>query len=96
MAGYSRKPREEVSSTQAGLPDREHTCRYSMIKGSLAETLVKEMFLSLKYNVFRYGMENTVPGIMQLLRGVKSDVVEHIRRMPDLVIKNPTTSSLFY
>jgi len=44
-----------------------------MIKGRIAETLIEELFLSLDYNVFRYGMENTVPGIMHLLKGVRSD-----------------------
>lgn len=58
-----------------------------MIKGRIAETLIEELFLSLGYNVFRYGMENTVPGIMKLLEGVRSDVAENIRKMPDFVIQ---------
>ena len=58
-----------------------------MIKGRIAETLIEELFLALGYNVFRYGMENTVPGIMKLLKGVRSDVAFNIRRMPDLVIQ---------
>ena len=41
------------------------------------------------YTVFRYGMENTIPGIMELLKGVRSDVALHIRRMPDFVVQNP-------
>ena len=49
-----------------------------MIKGRIAETLIQELFLTLKFNVFRYGMENTIPGIMELLKGVKSDVANEI------------------
>src|SRR6266446_969480 len=51
-----------------GLSKKEHSYRYNMIKGRIAETLIQELFLSLKYNVFRYGMENTIPGIMDLLK----------------------------
>jgi hypothetical protein len=67
-----------------------------MIKGRIAETLVQELFLSLKYNVFRYGMENTIPGIMELLKGVRSDVAQNIRRMPDFVILNPRTKDVHF
>jgi len=31
-------------------------------------------------------MENTVPGIMKLLKGVRGDVATNIRRMPDFVV----------
>lgn len=70
-----------------GLSDYQYGSRYNMIKGRIAETLIGELFLALGYNVFRYGMENTVPGIMELLKGVRSDVANNIRRMPDLVIQ---------
>jgi len=79
-----------------GLSDRERNYRYNMIKGRIAETLIQELFLSLKYNVFRYGMENTIPGIMELLKGVKSEVAEEIKRMPDFVVQNPNNSEVFF
>ena len=31
-------------------------------------------------------MENTIPGIMDLLKGVKDEVATEIKRMPDLVV----------
>jgi hypothetical protein len=34
-----------------------------MAKGRVAATLIQELFLSLGYNVFHYGMERSVPGI---------------------------------
>ena len=46
-----------------------------MIKDNIAEKLIQELFLSLRYYFFRFGMENTIPGIMELLKGVRSDVV---------------------
>jgi hypothetical protein len=79
-----------------GLDDKEWNYRYSMIKGRIAETLIQELFLSLGYNVFRYGMENTIPGIMELLKGVKSDVAKQIRRMPDFVVQHPETKDVFF
>ena len=66
-----------------------------MIKGRIAETLIQELFLKLGYNVFRYGMENTIPGIMTLLKGIKSEVAEEIRRMPDFVVQNKTGEVFF-
>ncbi len=80
----------------AGLSDKEYNYRYGMIKGRIAETLVQELFLSLGYNVFRYGMENTIPGIMELLKGVRSDVAQEIRRMPDFVMQNPETKDVYF
>ena len=81
---------------QVGLSDKERNFRYGMIKGRIAETLIQELFLSLGYNVFRYGMENTIPGIMELLKGVRSDVAQEIRRMPDFVMQNPKTKEVYF
>lgn len=79
-----------------GLSKRESWYKEGMIKGRIAETLIEELFLSLDYNVFRYGMENTVPGIMELLKGVRSDVATNIRRMPDYVIQHRKTKEVFF
>lgn len=79
-----------------GLSDKERSFRYGMIKGRIAETLIQELFLSLGYNVFRYGMENTIPGIMELLRGVRSDVAQEIKRMPDFVMQNPKSKDVYF
>lgn len=90
------EPPKEKESTQDGLADRDWNYRYNMIKGRIAETLIQELFLSLEYNVFHYGMENTIPGIMELLKGVKSEVATEIRRMPDFVVQNPKTNDVFF
>ena len=79
-----------------GLSKREGRYKEGMIKGRIAETLIEELFLSLRWNVFRYGMENTVPGIMKLLKGVKSEVAETIRKMPDFIIQNPNNNAVFF
>src|SRR6185436_7997296 len=75
--------KEDSDADEGGLNDKEWERRYNMIKGRIAETLIQELFLSLKYNVFRYGMEHTVPGITELLKGIKSEVAYQIRKMPD-------------
>lgn len=86
----------ELKEETAGLSEKERNNRYNMIKGRIAETLIQELFLSLNYNVFRYGMENTIPGIMELLKGVRSDVAEDIRRMPDFVVQHPKTKDVHF
>jgi len=83
-------------SMTSGLSEDQRKYRYNMIKGRIAETLIQELFLSLGYNVFRYGMENTIPGIMELLKGVKSEVATEIRRMPDFVVQNPHNKDVFF
>ncbi|RXG29887.1 hypothetical protein [Leeuwenhoekiella marinoflava] len=90
------KEKEVVLPEASGLSHQERNYRYNMIKGRIAETLIQELFLSLGFNVFRYGMENTIPGIMELLKGVKSDVASEIRRMPDFVIQNPNNNSVHF
>ena len=52
--------------------------------------------LSDRERNYRYGMENTIPGIMELLRGVRSDVAQEIRRMPDFVMQNPKTKDVYF
>ena len=84
------------SPENVGLKDSEKLYRYNMIKGRIAETLIQELFLSLGYNVFRYGMENTIPGIMELLKGVRSEVAQDIRQMPDFVMQNPKSKDVYF
>jgi hypothetical protein len=87
---------QHLEKEKQGLNYRDYNYRYGMIKGRIAETLIQELFLSLNYSVFRYGMENTIPGIMELLKGVRSDVAQEIRRMPDFVIQDPRTKSVYF
>jgi len=86
----------QKNNSQSGLSRRESKYKEGMIKGRIAETLIEELFLSLGFNVFRYGMENTVPGIMKLLKGVRSDVADTIRKMPDFVVQNTQTGDVFF
>ena len=67
-----------------------------MIKGRVAETLIQELFLSLGYNVFYYGMERSVPGIAELLRTNSSQVSKEIRSMPDFIMRNQKTNDVFF
>ena len=57
-----------------------------VIKGRIAETIIEELFRSLDFQVFSYGMENSIPGIKDLLKGVRGDVAKNIRQMPDFVV----------
>ena len=68
----------------------------NMIKGRLGEALIEGLFLDLGFNVYRYGMENTIPGIMKLLSGVRTDVANNIRKMPDFVIQHPENKEVYF
>lgn len=78
------------------ISDKESNFIENMIKGRIAETLVEELFIYLGYSVFRYNMVNTVPGVMQLLKGVRTDAAAHLKRMPDLVIQDPNSGKVYF
>jgi translation elongation factor EF-Ts len=79
-------PKKEVKKTEAKSNGKPNTWVFNLIKGRIAETIIEELFLSLGFQVYKYGMENTIPGIMDLLKGVKDEVAMEIKRMPDLVV----------
>ncbi|WP_299100897.1 hypothetical protein [uncultured Winogradskyella sp.] len=74
------------SAAQKTIDVTTNNFNYNLTKGRIAETLIERLFVDLGFQVFQYGMENTIPGIKDLLRGVKDDVAMNIRRMPDLVV----------
>lgn len=99
LSCYKKEQNKEdviIEDSSNGLNHKDWNFRYNMIKGRIAETLIQELFLSLKFNVFRYGMENTIPGIMELLKGVRSDVSNDIKNMPDFVVQDPRNNSVYF
>jgi len=80
---------EEVEENDSnGHGGKTFSFQENMIKGRIAETLIEELFLAMGYNVFRYGMENTIPGVMKLLKYIRGDVADSIKRMPDFVVQD--------
>ena len=67
-----------------------------MVKGRVAETLIQELFLSLGYNVFHYGMERSVPGIANLLKQNNTPVARGIRSMPDFIMQDPRKDAVYF
>lgn len=58
----------------------------SSIKGRIAETIVEEMFISMGYRVFRFGMENTLPGFANRELPMRGEVANEVRKMPDFIV----------
>lgn len=83
----SNSDKNEISSSS--------TFDYNMIKGRIAEALIEQLFIKLGYRVYRYGMENSIPGIMELLGGIKGEVADIIRKMPDFVIQHSSGNPFF-
>ncbi len=92
----SHEEEEEEFEEESGLSEGKKKYTENLIKGRIAETLIQELFVNLGYSVFRYGMENTIPGITTLLKGVKSETAKQIRRMPDFVIQHTKTGEVFF
>ena len=93
---FKTSKKEVKKENNEGLSKKDSHFTENMIKGRIAETLIEELFLRLKYGVFRYGMENTIPGVMNLLKGVRGDVADNIKRMPDFVVQNPKNGNVYF
>jgi hypothetical protein len=93
---YQEKNEGKTSATIDLVDEKDISRRFNNVKGRIAETLIQELFLTMGYNVFSYGMENTIPGIMKLLKGVRSEVATDIRRMPDFVVQNPHNNEVHF
>lgn len=66
------------------------------LKGRMAETIIQEMLLKLGFNVYPFGMENTVPDIMRDIKDAKNECAMLIRKMPDFVVKHPEHDEPFF
>lgn len=64
------------------------------IKGRVAETIIRELFLAHNFNVFDYGMERSVPGIAALTRKTYGAVKNQISTMPDFIVQDERNSRL--
>ena len=78
--------KKEIKKQNPKTETKENPWISGVIKGRIAETIVEELFRSLGFQVFSYGMENSIPGIKELLKGVRGDVSKNIRQMPDFVV----------
>jgi hypothetical protein len=57
-----------------------------IIKGRIAEAIVRCMFEDLGFEVISYGYEHTCPTIAKKDRLIKGDVKNHIRKAPDFIV----------
>lgn len=66
-----------------------------MIKGRIAEAIVKCMFEDLGFEVIPYGYEHTCPTIAKKDRLIKGDVKNQIRKAPDFIIVDKENEANF-
>ena len=62
------------------------------IKGRLAEAIIQELFISMGFNVFSLGVENTVPEFARRENPFKGTIAEQVRSLPDFVVIRNNTS----
>ncbi|MBC7085309.1 MAG: hypothetical protein H5T43_02925 [Methanomethylovorans sp.] len=86
----------EKSFNSNNISEKDSIFIENMIKGKIAETLVEELFKYLGYNVFKYNITDSVPGGMQLLKGIRIDAAANIKTMPDLVIQHPHNGEVYF
>lgn len=72
----------------------------NVIKGRVAEALVEQMFLSLDFDVFRYGIERILPRVAKSVREgetpKRDKTLDKLRSMPDFVVRNNASNKLFF
>jgi len=66
-----------------------------MVKGRIAEAIVKCMFEDLGFEVIPYGYEHTCPTLAKKERLIKGDVKNHIRKAPDFIIVDKESNASF-
>lgn len=66
-----------------------------MIKGRIAEAIVKCLFEDLGFEVIPYGYEHTCPTLAKKERLIKGDVKNHIRKAPDFIIVDKEANASF-
>ena len=69
---------------------------YNMIKGRVAEAIIKELFHVNGYRVYNYGMESTLPQVVDNVKFLKDDIASSIRHMPDYLVQHIETGELAY
>jgi hypothetical protein len=67
-----------------------------MIKGRVAEAIIKELFLINNYYVYDYGMERTLPLAVDNVRKQKDELSRSIRHMPDFLVQQKDSGQLTY
>ena len=68
----------------------------NIIKARVAETIIQELFIQNRYNVFNYGMERTMPTLIGKIYRDKSEVSTAIRSIPDFVVQHFESGELLY
>jgi hypothetical protein len=69
---------------------------YRIVKARLAETLIKELFKINNYNVFGFGVEQSLSGLESSLHKSHSPEALQIRQQPDFVVQNTLDGTLHY
>ncbi len=67
-----------------------------MIKGRVAEAIIKELFHVNGYRVYNYGMENTLPQVVDNVKFLKDEIASSVRQMPDYLVQHVETGELAY
>jgi len=63
---------ETTGGYKVALSDRELNFKFQLLKGRIAENLMQELFLSEGYQVFKFGIENNLPYLLQQIKGMGS------------------------
>ncbi len=67
----------------------------NMIKGRIAETIVRCLFEDLGFEVIPYGYENTCPTLVNRDKLIVGDVRNHIRKAPDFIVVDKEDNANF-
>jgi len=61
------------------------------IKGRIAEALIEELFIKLKYDVHQFGIEHSAPAFADRTKPKQGVIAEMVRSMPDFIVTHQDT-----
>ncbi|RLD76707.1 MAG: hypothetical protein DRJ10_13155 [Bacteroidetes bacterium] len=74
----------------------KYNYHYNMIKGRVAEAIIKELFQVNGYRVYDYGMERTLPQAIENGKNLKDEMAYRVRNMPDFLVQDIKSGVLNY
>lgn len=68
----------------------------SIIKARLSEALIESLLHELGFNISKFSSKHSIPKLYSLLEGVREDVANSIKKMPDFIIQHPQTQKVYF
>ena len=95
-----RRPRYKETEPLAGkyrtITGKDRDFYANLVKSSITEIIIRNLFILEGYNVHKYGIETSLPQMLGCLHSDKSETATQIKAMPDLVVQTPDLKNVYF